>query len=105
MAARDVQKEVIRPGNGPCPSKGSTIKVHCTGSLNTNPPKKFWSTKDPGQGPFSFQVGLGKVIKGWDEGCLKMQQGEVAKLTIPSEKGYGSSGFPAWRYPFISQFV
>ena len=42
MAARDVQKEVIRPGNGPCPSKGSTIKVHCTGSLNTNPPKKFW---------------------------------------------------------------
>ena len=42
MAARDVLKEVIRPGNGPCPSKGSTITVHCTGSLNTNPPKKFW---------------------------------------------------------------
>ena len=42
MAARDVQKEVLRPGNGPCPSKGSTITVHCTGSLNTNPPKKFW---------------------------------------------------------------
>jgi len=42
MAARDVLKEVLRPGNGPCPSKGSTITVHCTGSLNTNPPKKFW---------------------------------------------------------------
>ena len=42
MAARDVLKEVVRPGNGPCPSKGSTITVHCTGSLNTNPPKKFW---------------------------------------------------------------
>ena len=42
MAARDVLKEVLRPGNGPCPSKGSTITVHCTGSLNTKPPKKFW---------------------------------------------------------------
>ena len=42
MAARDVLKEVVRPGYGPCPSKGSTITVHCTGSLNTNPPKKFW---------------------------------------------------------------
>ena len=42
MAARNVLKEVLRPGNGPCPSKGSTITVHCTGSLNTNPPKKFW---------------------------------------------------------------
>ena len=42
MAARDVQKEVLKAGNGPCPSKGSTITVHCTGSLNTNPPKKFW---------------------------------------------------------------
>lgn len=44
-------------------------------------------------------------LLGWDEGCLKMQKGEVAKLTIPSEKGYGSTGFSAWGYPFISQFV
>lgn len=57
------------------------------------------STKDPGQKPFTFQVGLGKVIAGWDEGCLTMCQGEIAKLTIPAQKGYGTSGFPAWGYP------
>ena len=37
---------------------------------------------------------------GWDEGCLTMCLGEIAKLTIPAEKGYGNSGFPAWGYPF-----
>lgn len=37
-----VQKEVLRAGSGPTPQKGATITVHCTGSLNTNPPKKFW---------------------------------------------------------------
>ena len=37
---------------------------------------------------------------GWDEGCLSMQLGEVASLTIVSEKGYGKGGFPAWGYPF-----
>ncbi|CAL9159075.1 unnamed protein product [Musa hybrid cultivar] len=42
--------------------------------------KKFWSTKDPGQQPFTFKVGLGSVIKGWDEGVMDMQVGEVARL-------------------------
>ncbi|XP_078360856.1 uncharacterized protein LOC144645231 [Oculina patagonica] len=60
----DVKKDILRAGSGPRPNPGDTITVHCTGSLNTNPPKKFWSTKDPGQKPFSFQVGLGKVITG-----------------------------------------
>lgn len=41
-------------------------------------------------------------LLGWDEGCLTMKQGEVARLTIPSAKGYGSRGFPAWGYPFKS---
>ncbi|XP_020630711.1 peptidyl-prolyl cis-trans isomerase FKBP12-like [Orbicella faveolata] len=94
-----VHKEVLRAGSGPTPQKGATITVHCTGSLNTNPPKKFWSTKDPGQKPFTFQVGLGKVIQGWDEGCMTMSKGEIAKLTIPAAKGYGSRGFPAWGIP------
>ncbi|KAI8506471.1 hypothetical protein Bbelb_158980 [Branchiostoma belcheri] len=57
-----VLKEVVRPGNGPQVQRGNTITVHCTGNL-VNPPKKFWSTKDPGQKPFTFQVGLGKVIQ------------------------------------------
>ncbi|GFT54738.1 peptidyl-prolyl cis-trans isomerase FKBP12 [Nephila pilipes] len=90
-----VTKQIIQPGHGYIPQKGSTITVHCTGSL-ANPLKKFWSTKDPGQQPFTFQVGLGKVIKGWDEACLTMQLGEVAKILIRSDKGYGCQGFPAW---------
>ena len=42
--------------------------------------QKFWSTKDPGQEPFTFAVGLGQVIKGWDEGVIGMSIGEVAKI-------------------------
>ncbi|XP_078609694.1 uncharacterized protein LOC144880988 [Branchiostoma floridae x Branchiostoma japonicum] len=95
QVSQGVLKEVVRPGNGPQVQRGNTITVHCTGNL-VNPPKKFWSTKDPGQKPFTFQVGLGKVIQGWDEGCLSMCKGEIAKLTIDSKKGYGAQGFPAW---------
>lgn len=90
-----VTKEMIRPGNGNIPQRGSTITVHCIGCL-ANPFQKFWSTKDPGQSPFTFQVGLGKVIRGWDEACLTMQHGEIARIFIRSDKGYGSQGFPAW---------
>nr|GMD02743.1 peptidyl-prolyl cis-trans isomerase FKBP12 [Ipomoea batatas] len=63
---------------------------------STIPPGFFSSTKDPGQQPFSFQIGHGKVIKGWDEGVMGMQIGEVARLRCSPDYGYGSSGFPAW---------
>ncbi|XP_064389395.1 uncharacterized protein LOC135337391 [Halichondria panicea] len=91
-----VSKVIVREGSGNTPAAGSKIVVQCTGSLNTNPPKKFWSTTDAGQKPFSFNVGLGQVIKGWDEGCMTMKLGEVAKITIAGHKGYGANGFPAW---------
>ena len=61
--------------------------------------KKFWSTKDAGQKPFTYQAGVGGVIKGWDQGCLGMQIGEVRKLRIPADEGYGAGGFPAWGIP------
>ncbi|EDV28067.1 Peptidyl-prolyl cis-trans isomerase FKBP12 [Trichoplax sp. H2] len=93
-----VYKEILRPGNGAKVQSNNTITVHCIGSLST-PLKKFWSTKDPGQKPFTFQVGVGKVIKGWDEGCLTMAVGEVARITIAGYKGYGAQGFPAWGIP------
>lgn len=57
---------------------------------------KFWSTKDPGQEPFSFNVGLGQVIKGWDEGVMTMKLGEVARITCTPDYAYGAAGFPAW---------
>ena len=81
--------------------KGATITVHATGSVvlgsgQSQSLQKFWSTKDKKGKPFEFQAGLGKVIKGWDKGCLGMKLGEVRRLLIPAEEGYGSRGFPAW---------
>uniref|UniRef100_A0ACD5Z7F5 Uncharacterized protein n=1 Tax=Avena sativa TaxID=4498 RepID=A0ACD5Z7F5_AVESA len=58
--------------------------------------QKFWSTKDRGQRQFTFTIGLGSVIKGWDEGVLTMQVGEVARITCTPAYGYGASGFPLW---------
>nr|GEX68204.1 peptidyl-prolyl cis-trans isomerase FKBP12 [Tanacetum cinerariifolium] len=60
--------------------------------------QKFWSTKDPGQEPFTFQIGKGQVIKGWDEGVLGMQLGEVARLRCSPDYAYGAGGFPAWAF-------
>jgi peptidylprolyl isomerase len=79
------------------PAKGSKITVHCTGFV-AETGKKFWSTHDTNT-PFSFQVGLGKVIKGWDEGMLTMALGERAKLHCSSDYAYGAAGFPAWGIP------
>merc|ERR1711872_727906 len=49
---------------------------------------KFWSTKDPGQQPFSWNAGIGQVIPGWDQGVLGMKVGEIRKIYIPSDLGY-----------------
>jgi len=95
QVSEGVQKELLKPGNGPHVKAGDQITVHCTGS-QAESGAKFWSTKDPGQKPFTFEVGRGKVIAGWDEGCLTMSKGEIAKLQIASYKGYGDGGFPAW---------
>ncbi|XVE49500.1 hypothetical protein DITRI_Ditri01bG0087400 [Diplodiscus trichospermus] len=92
-----VEKQVIRPGTGPKPTPGRTVTVHCTGyGKNGNLSEKFWSTKDQGQQPFSFQIGKGSVIKGWDEGVMGMQVGEVARLRCSPDYAYGAGGFQAW---------
>lgn len=76
-------------GNGPSPTKGSTVKVHYTGTLEDG--KKFDSSVDRGQ-PFEFTIGVGRVIKGWDEGVMTMKTGGKRKLIIPPDLGYGASG-------------
>ncbi|KAI7990346.1 hypothetical protein ACSBR2_021962 [Camellia fascicularis] len=92
-----VEKEVITAGTGPKPVPGQSVTVHCTGyGKNGNLSQKFWSTKDAGQQPFTFKIGQGSVIKGWDEGVLGMQVGEVARLRCSPDYAYGPSGFPAW---------
>eukprot|EP01038_Epipyxis_sp_PR26KG_P007100 gene7100-9688_t len=91
------EKEILQEGSGPTPTKGKNVTVHCTGyGKNNDLGEKFWSTKDPGQQPFTFQIGMGKVIKGWDEGVLDMKVGEVARITCTPDYAYGARGFPAW---------
>lgn len=68
---------------------GQTVIVHYTGWLEDG--TKFDSSKDRDD-PFSFPLGVGFVIKGWDEGVVGMKIGGKRKLTIPPEIGYGSSG-------------
>ena len=76
-------------GTGDVAVVGKTTSVHYTGWLENG--KKFDSSVDRGQ-PFSFPLGAGRVIKGWDEGVQGMKVGGKRKLTIPSELGYGSRG-------------
>jgi len=76
-------------GTGPEAQKGQTVIVHYTGWLTDG--KKFDSSVDRGQ-PFSFPLGAGRVIKGWDEGVAGMKVGGKRKLMIPPQLGYGERG-------------
>lgn len=76
-------------GTGEAAIAGKTANVHYTGWLENG--TKFDSSVDRGQ-PFSFPLGAGRVIKGWDEGVQGMKVGGKRKLTIPSDLGYGSRG-------------
>ena len=76
-------------GTGDVAVVGKNVSVHYTGWLENG--KKFDSSVDRGQS-FSFPLGAGRVIKGWDEGVQGMKVGGKRKLTIPSDLGYGSRG-------------
>ena len=79
----------IVPGTGATAAAGKSVTVHYTGWLTDG--KKFDSSIDRGQ-PFSFPLGGGKVIKGWDEGVAGMKVGGKRQLRIPPELGYGARG-------------
>lgn len=76
-------------GTGASPKAGEKVTVHYTGFLTNG--TKFDSSVDRGQ-PFSFTIGVGQVIKGWDEGVMSMKVGGKRKLVIPPQLGYGSRG-------------
>lgn len=78
--------KIIEQGNGKQAAKGDKVTVHYTGTLTNG--TKFDSSKDRNQ-PFSFKLGIGQVIKGWEEGIALMREGDKVVLTIPSELGYG----------------
>jgi FKBP-type peptidyl-prolyl cis-trans isomerase FkpA len=91
-----LQFEDTTVGSGAEASPGQRVRVHYTGWLHDptaadNRGKKFDSSKDRGQ-PFSFGLGHGEVIRGWDEGVAGMKVGGTRVLTIPPEMGYGARG-------------
>jgi peptidylprolyl isomerase len=87
--ASGLQYVDVKPGTGASPQKGQTVSVQYTGWLLDG--TKFDSSRDRNQ-PFSFRLGQGQVIKGWDEGVATMKIGGVRKLIIPPELGYGARG-------------
>jgi peptidylprolyl isomerase len=84
-----LQYQEIVVGTGATPQQGQTVVVHYTGTLTDG--KKFDSSLDRNQ-PFSFRIGTGQVIKGWDEGLSTMRVGGKRMLTIPPDLGYGARG-------------
>ncbi len=85
------QSETLKEGDGAVATAGQTVTVHYVGTLTNG--TKFDSSRDRGQG-FTFKLGAGQVIKGWDHGVAGMKIGELRKLTIPSDMAYGDRGFP-----------
>jgi FKBP-type peptidyl-prolyl cis-trans isomerase len=98
MVADTVQKLIVtdtKVGTGATAVAGKTVSVHYTGWLYDvkaadHKGKKFDSSS--GGAPIEFQLGVGYVIKGWDEGLVGMKVGGKRTLTIPSEMGYGKRG-------------
>ena len=87
-----------KPGTGETATAGQHVTVHYTGWLFDaaapgNKGKKFDSSRDRGE-PFTFHLGAGQVIEGWDQGVAGMKVGGQRTLTIPPELGYGAYGAP-----------
>lgn len=93
MTASGLQIIDTVAGTGESPKTGEICVMHYTGWLyeNGQKTKKFDSSVDRGQ-PFEFPIGVGRVIKGWDEGVSTMKVGGKRTLIIPADLGYGARG-------------
>lgn len=89
---KTTQVEIVQEGDGKTfPKVGDNVTIHYTGTLQNG--KKFDSSRDRGS-PFRCQIGVGRVIKGWDTSIPQLSVGSRATLTIPSHEAYGERGFP-----------
>lgn len=95
-SASGLQLADLVVGTGAQPQVGQRVQVHYTGWLTNG--TTFDSSLKTGQ-PFSFALGRGQVIKGWDEGVATMRVGGKRKLVIPPALGYGASGTPGGPIP------
>jgi len=87
-----VEIETLQEGDGATfPKKGQKVSCHYVLTLNNG--KKIDSSRDRGSA-FEFNIGMGEVIQGWDEGLMKISVGQRAKLTISPDMGYGAKGVP-----------
>mmetsp|Transcript_30465 Transcript_30465/g.29354 ORF Transcript_30465/g.29354 Transcript_30465/m.29354 type:complete len:111 (-) Transcript_30465:293-625(-) len=85
-----VKKTITAGDNKNYPKAGDNLVMHYTGTLASDG-SKFDASYDRGR-PFKFKIGIGQVIRGWDEGVMQMSLGETATLVISSDFGYGSKG-------------
>jgi len=91
MPNTDLQIEYVARGDGLLAKRGQTVIVHYTGCFTDG--RKFDSSVDRNE-PFSFVLGKGEVIAGWDLGVAQMKIGDKVKLTIPPALAYGRGGYP-----------
>lgn len=85
----DLKIETLKPGEGAVASSGKKVTVHYTGTLTDG---KVFDSSETRNAPFTFTLGQGQVIPGWDKGVDGMKVGERRRLSIPSGMAYGEKG-------------